>query len=151
MCEMMPVDSSVGRSAWTWYVQCVGLVVGEALERNRRDPAMKYSTAQYDETAFGKRKYQRGRRVRKCGVQWALTAVDVDVDGKTRAVDIQFLPFNKRTVETISPMIVQRMKVGGTISTDLWKAYPAAADLSRFKWKRQFCTCAKNMLDFEGF
>ena len=49
------------------------------------------------------------------------------MDGKTQAVDIQFLPFNKRTIETISPMIVQSMKVGGTISTDLWKAYLAAA------------------------
>ena len=84
------------------------MVCGEALERNRRHPAEKYSLAQWDETAFGKRKYHRGSRVRNGGVQWALTAIQVDpITGKSEALDIQFLPLNKRSAEQITPLIVQ--------------------------------------------
>ena len=58
MNDIMPII----KNTWTSYVKYVGMVCGEALERNRRDPAEKYDWAQWDETAFGKRKY----------VQWAL-------------------------------------------------------------------------------
>ena len=87
-----------------------------------------YSNVQWDETVFGKRKYRRGRRVRKYGVQQGLTVVEVDpATDKTLALDLQFLPYNKRTAENIVPLIVQRMKTGGLIVTDCWRAYPAAA------------------------
>ena len=63
--------------------------------------------------------------MRKSGVQWGLTGVKVDpVTGKTTMVDLQLLPYNRRDTDTIKPRIVQRMKVGGTVTTDLWKAYP---------------------------
>ena len=119
----------INKNTWTRYVKDVGLVCGEDLERNRRNPENKYECAQWDETAFGKRKYERGRRIRKRGVQWGLTAVNVDpITNKTLAVDLQFLPYNKRNRATITPLIVQRMKPGGVITTDLWKAYPAASE-----------------------
>ena len=73
------------------------------------------------------RKYHRGKRVRKPGVQWGLTGVEVDpVTGKTLAVDLQMLPYNRRDVDAILPRIVQRMKIGGTVTTDYWKAYDAS-------------------------
>ena len=58
----------INKNTWSQYVKDVGIFCGEDLERNRRDPKNQYSNAQWDETAFGKRKYQRGRRVRKHGV-----------------------------------------------------------------------------------
>ena len=66
--------------------------------------------------------------MRKPGVQSCLTGVEVcPQTGKTLAVDLQMLPFNRRDKETIAPRIVERMKEGGTISTDCSPAYPLAA------------------------
>ena len=45
-----------------------------------------------DETAFGSRKYEKGKRLREGGTQWALTFVEVGPDGKTVYLDIVFLP-----------------------------------------------------------
>ena len=74
------------------------------------------------------KKYERGRRVRKCGVQWALTVAEIDPDNnKTLSFDLQFLPYNRRDVETISPLVIQRMHPGGHIVTDCWRSYPKAA------------------------
>ena len=88
----------INKNTWTSYVKYIGMVCGESLERVRRDPGEKYYWAQWDETAFGKRKYHRGSRVRNGGVQWALTAIEVDpITGKSKALDIQFLPLNKRS------------------------------------------------------
>ena len=42
-------------------------------------------------------------------------------------MDLQFLPFNKRTTAVIAPMIVQRMAEGGHLCTDCWEAYIGAA------------------------
>ena len=96
------------------------MVCAEQLERNRRDPENKYKLAQWDETAFGKRKYERGSRVRQRGVQWGLTVVEVDpLTNKTLSVDLQFLPYNRRDSNNITPLIVQRMEPGGTIVTDV--------------------------------
>ena len=67
----------LSKNTWTKYVKDVGMVCSEALERNRRDPTKKYSNAQWDETAFGKRKYNRGSRRRKEGAQWGETCVEV--------------------------------------------------------------------------
>ena len=104
------------------------MVCAEALENNRCDLNKQYWNAQWDETAFGKRKYHRGARRRKTGVQWALTCVSVHPDtNKTLAVDLQFLALNKRGAEQIVPLVVQRMQEGGTMTTDSWRAYPAAA------------------------
>ena len=67
----------VSENTWTACVKDTGMVCAEYNERNRRDTNQKYQYAQIDETAFGKRKYNRGSRRRKPGVQWALTIVKV--------------------------------------------------------------------------
>ena len=104
-------------NTWTKYLKDLGLVVGEALERDRR--TKKYFYAQADEVAFGKRKYHRGSRRRKNGVQWGFMMVEVDPEtNKTTAIDLQFLPYNKRTIQQLTPMIAQRMAPGGEMTTD---------------------------------
>ena len=118
------------KNTFTSFVKDVGLVCAEALERNRRDPNSRYLHAQADETAFGRRKYRKGKRVRKRGVQWGLTILHYDPSARPRKalnVDLQFLPGNKRTIETLTPPIVQRMLPGGTLTTDGWRAYEEAA------------------------
>ena len=41
-----------------------------------------------------------------------MQCVEVDPEtGKTVAVDLQFLPYNKRSANQITPLVVQRMKV----------------------------------------
>ena len=45
----------ISKNTWTKYSKDVGLVFGERLERDRRDELNRYSLAQIDETAFGKR------------------------------------------------------------------------------------------------
>ena len=48
-------------------------------------------------------------------------------------MDLQFLPYNKRTKEVITPKIVQRMTVGGELTTDCWRAYIGAAEAAQVK------------------
>ena len=51
---------------------------------------------------------------------------------KTLAYDIQFLPYNnKRNSNNITPLVKQRMEAGGTMTTDMWKAYPLAAEAAQ--------------------
>ena len=65
--------------------------------------------------------------MRNRGIQWGLTIVEVDkITKKTTAVDLQFLPYNCRSAEVITPVIVQRMMPGGTLSTDCLHAYRTA-------------------------
>ena len=121
---------NINKNTWTRYLKDLGIVVGESLEKNRR--TKKYRYAQADEVAFGKRKYHWGSRRRKGGVQWAFTMVEVDpASGKTTAIDLQFLPFNKRRKSELTPLIVQRMEEGGELSTDCWAAYPSAAEAAK--------------------
>ena len=52
----------VNKNTWTKYIKDVGMVCAESLEKNRRYVFKKYVNAQWDETAFDKRKYHRGSR-----------------------------------------------------------------------------------------
>ena len=48
----------------------------------------------------------------------------------------RFCENNKRTIESLKPMIVSRAAPGASIYTDCWKAYPAIAkelELEHFK------------------
>ena len=66
--------------------------------------------------------------MRKSNVQWGLTGVQFDENtGKTLMVDLQLLLYNRQDESTIAPRIVLRMKKGGTVVSDGWKAYPGAA------------------------
>ena len=114
MKEIVPIN----KNTWTFYIMYVGMICGKALKRNRRDPDEKYLSP------LGwncKRKYHRSLRFRNGRVQWALTAFQVDqTTGKFEALNNQFLPLNKWYAELINPLIVQRMRRGGTLLTDCW-------------------------------
>ena len=65
-------------------------------------------------------------------MQWGLTGVKIDPNtGKTLAVDLELLPYNRRDVSTILPRIVQRMNEGGTVVTDYWQAYPESVSAAK--------------------
>ena len=53
------------KNTWTRAIKDVGLVCGESLERNRRNPANKFTNAQIDETAFYKRKWEKAEESRR--------------------------------------------------------------------------------------
>ena len=89
------IGININKNTYTKYGRDVGLVVGEALEKDRKTWGCKFRNAQSDEVSFRGRKHCKGRRVRNRGIQWGLTIVEVDeVTKKTTAVDLQFLPYN---------------------------------------------------------
>ena len=49
------VGVALNKNTWTSFVKKIGLVAGEFMEGNRRDPDYKWSFTQFDETAFGRR------------------------------------------------------------------------------------------------
>ena len=49
------IGFALNKNTWTKYVKMVGLLAGEFMEGNRRDPDFKWKYAQWDETAFGRR------------------------------------------------------------------------------------------------
>ena len=49
----------ISPNTWTGYVKDVSMLLSEELERQSRDPANKLWLAQWDESACGKRKYNR--------------------------------------------------------------------------------------------
>ena len=58
------IGIKVNKNTFTRYIRDVGLVVGEALERNRRTFGCRFENAQADEVSFGGRKYERVRRLK---------------------------------------------------------------------------------------
>ena len=85
------------KNTWTKYVKDIGIVCGEALERDRRTNP--YDNAQADEVAFGKRKCHRGHWVRAAGIQWALTIVKVcPVTNRTSGVQSNRSCFGSRSL-----------------------------------------------------
>ena len=80
----------VSAQTWSLWVRSIGEVLAEANERSRREQHVSWSVSQWDEVAFGSRKYQKGKRVRHGGAQWALTGVRVE-DGRTREVECRLL------------------------------------------------------------
>ena len=123
---------NINKNTWTAYVKTVNMVCGETMERDRRQETRKYSFSQLDETAFGKKKNHVGGDVRKGGVQWALTCVEISDQspdiGKPIGLDIRFLDQNKRGVEQIQRLADQRLAPGGIMWTDGWRAYLKVAE-----------------------
>ena len=128
------VFDGINKNTWSVYVKTVGMILGEEKEIERR--ARKYKIAQLDETAFGTRKHHRGKRPRLLGIQWALTMLEINNDGKPTGVDIRFLPNGKRGVEQISEIATCTIEEGGTILTDYWRAYLGLASKHNLVHKR---------------
>ena len=62
---------------WMAVLWTTGMVCGEAMERDRRNPDRRYTIAQIDETPFGTRKKKSDHEnTREAKFQWVLTKVD---------------------------------------------------------------------------
>ncbi len=70
-----------------------------------------------DETKFGKRKYNRGKRVEG---SWILGMIEIDTasEGNFRL-----------DADTLLPLIQKHVAVGTTIYSDCWKAYGSLEEL----------------------
>ncbi|XP_069968781.1 uncharacterized protein [Bactrocera oleae] len=71
---------------------------------------------QIDESKFGKRKYNKGRRVEG---HWVLGMVEDGSDD----LRLEVCPDNVRSAEVLIPLIQRHVLQGGIICTDCWKAY----------------------------
>lgn len=71
---------------------------------------------QIDESAFGKRKYNRGRT--NNGVVWVFGACDAQRGG-----DVYMIPVVKRDEEHLIPIIQSWCPQNGIINSDCWAAY----------------------------
>ena len=77
-------------------------------------------TVQIDESAFTRRKYNRGRMIRE---QWVFGGIDT----QTKAGFM--VPVDRRDAATLLPIIQQFILPGTTIVSDLWGAYNTVGNL----------------------
>lgn len=77
---------------------------------------------QIDESAFGKRKYNRGHQV---NTKWVVGGVEIvpDATGKKRGGKVFFVVVPDRTMQTLHRTIQTHVEVGSHIITDCWKGY----------------------------
>ncbi|XP_049302073.1 uncharacterized protein LOC125775469 [Bactrocera dorsalis] len=76
---------------------------------------------QIDESKFGKRKYNKGRRVEG---HWVLGMVE---DG-SEDLKLTVCPENVRSAEVLIPIIKKHVAEGSIICTDYWRAYNCLSD-----------------------
>ena len=77
-----------------------------------------------DETALGKRKYNRGRRQRAGGVAWLQTILEVDesIGGRVaKRLRADLVP--DRSFSTLSQNIQKHVQGSSSLQTDGWKGY----------------------------
>lgn len=84
-----------------------------------RSLSTKVDLAQADETVFGKRKYNRGKRVNNH--LWFQTLVAVNDDGSTKDAYLRPVP-NRKAVELI-PWLKNLLSASATLVTDEFKSY----------------------------
>lgn len=78
------------------------------------------SLIETDETAFGKRKYNRGKRQRKGGVQWAQTILQVkeNSNGTRTATKLREKLVADRTAATIQENLINEVDSSSRIQSD---------------------------------
>ncbi|KAI5646989.1 ISXO2-like transposase domain-containing protein [Phthorimaea operculella] len=76
---------------------------------------------QVDESKFGKRKYNRGRRLEG---HWVLGLIE---DG-SEDLRLEVCPENIRSADVLVPLIQKHVEEGTTIHTDYWRAYDCLGD-----------------------
>lgn len=70
---------------------------------------------QIDESKFGKRKFNKGRRVTG---HWVLGMIEDDSED----VRLEVCPENIRSSDTLLPLIQKHVAPGTTVCTDYWRA-----------------------------
>ena len=115
----------VTKDCWSRWVRSIGEVLCEENEKCHRANTTAWKESQWDEVAFGTRKYQRGRRQRQSGVQWAVTGVRVHPETKQlMEVDCHFV--RNRSAAEMAPHILSDVSSVDrpVVTTDRWAAYP---------------------------
>lgn len=92
-------------------------------------------TVQIDESKFGKRKYNKGRKVKG---QWVLGGICSETN------DVFLIPVDKRDKETLIPLIVENVEQGSRIVTDCWAAYN---DLQEHGFVHETVNHSENFID----
>ena len=100
------------------YNFCREVVIDDFLisEENRGKIGGVGKIVQIDESKFGKRKYNRGRRIEG---HWVLGMIE---DG-SEDFRLVVCPENVRDAATLIPIIQEHVAVGTEIRTDMWRAY----------------------------
>jgi hypothetical protein len=79
-----------------------------------------WAEIQADESAAGKRKYHRGRRVRQGGIVWMAGAAKIH-KGLVEKLIVRVV--ERRRAENLLPMLVDLVQQDGVLTTDCWRAY----------------------------
>ncbi|XP_067625182.1 uncharacterized protein [Eurosta solidaginis] len=106
-----------------WYNYCREVVVLYQISHQEAQGRIggPGTVVQIDESKFGKRKYNKGRRVEG---HWVLGMVQ---EG-TNHIRMEVCPGNIRSAEVLIPLIKKHVVEGSTIHTDFWKAYDCLAE-----------------------
>ena len=121
--------SSETISDWFSYLREVSLTSLDTLYTQTGQIGGVGRIVEIDESKFGKRKYNRGKRV---DGSWLLGMIDIgsvecpDPEGNFR---LEICPENKRDAETLLPLIKKHVAPGTTIYSDCWKAYAKLEEL----------------------
>lgn len=101
-----------------WFSYCRETVVVYALENQEQKEKIGGvgKIVQIDESKFGKRKYNKGRRVEG---HWVLGLIEDGSDD----LRLEVCPGNVRSAETLIPLIKKHVAEGSIIHTDSWRAY----------------------------
>jgi len=115
-------------SDWSNYLREVAVVALDSLYFQQGKIGGQGRVVEIDESKFGKRKYNRGKRV---DGSWILGMIDIGTkedpnkDGPFR---LEICPDNKRTKEALLPLIRKYVYPGTIIRTDCWLAYDFTDD-----------------------
>ena len=122
--------SSETISDWFSYLREVSLTALDTLYMSTGKIGGFGHIVELDESKFGKRKYNRGKRVEG---SWLLGMIDIGTkdhpapEGNFR---LEICPDNKRDAETLLPLIQKHVAPGTTIYSDCWKAYYTLEELN---------------------
>ncbi|KAH7705282.1 hypothetical protein AAVH_27515 [Aphelenchoides avenae] len=114
-----------------WYSFCREMVVNHYHDLIKEKPPIggPGSIIEIDESKFGRRKYNRGRRVHG---HWVVGMIDKETKD-LRLVICPWCPIERpdgwRDADALLPMIQKHVAVGSTIHTDAWKAYSGLSQL----------------------
>ncbi|KAL3094362.1 hypothetical protein niasHT_029259 [Heterodera trifolii] len=94
------------------------MIVDDFLQREQERGKIggRGSIVQLDESKFGKRKFNRGRRIEG---HWVIGMIENDSEDFRVVV----CPDNVRSADVLLPIIQKHVAVGTEIHTDMWRAY----------------------------
>ncbi|XP_054734739.1 uncharacterized protein LOC129242210 [Anastrepha obliqua] len=106
-----------------WYSYCREAVVTYQVDKQESKGKIggPGKIVQIDESKFGKRKYNKGRRVEG---HWVLGMIE----NGSEVLRLEVCPDNVRLAEVLIPLIKKPVTEGTTIHTDYWKAYDCLRD-----------------------